>query len=137
MARRNTLASAATKTSGSVLGPALAPSNRELQSEPATNDVPHPAATRSPSVTPLRPAAESRIRKKKHPFNISIDVLEEARDAAWHIPGLSLSGICERGLERELTQLRALYTEGKRFPKREGQLLPGRPLSGPLRRRTD
>lgn len=53
-------------------------------------------------------------------------VLERAKAAAFWTPGLSLSGLVQAALLRELERLEA--ERGGPFPERRGTLTRGRPL---------
>ena len=61
------------------------------------------------------------------------DVLEQARDAAFHLAGfparLTLTKLAEHALRRELQRLKDTYNDGQDFPARTEQLKGGRPIA--------
>jgi len=61
------------------------------------------------------------------------DVLEEARDAVFHLAGfparLTLTKLAEDALRAELKRLKERYHEGKDFPGRTEDLRGGRPIA--------
>lgn len=79
---------------------------------------------------PSQPAR--RARKVPAPFHISADLLEECRDAAVALSGppvrLTLAGLAESALRRELDRLKRRHGGGADFPPRRAQLRPGRPI---------
>lgn len=72
--------------------------------------------------------AEGNGRTKvKTSFNLTPDIVEEARDAAWWAR-LTLAELAEEALRREIARLakKAGHKDGV-FPKRERELKSGRP----------
>jgi post-segregation antitoxin (ccd killing protein) len=61
------------------------------------------------------------------------DLLEEARDAAFHLAGfparLTLTQIVDDALRAELRRLREEYNAGASFPRRSSDLKGGRPIA--------
>lgn len=80
-----------------------------------------------------RSAAHPADRKVRATFHISASLLEELRDAVVALSGpparLTLAGLAEQALARELTELKRCYNEGQAFPVRSGELRPGRPIT--------
>lgn len=66
--------------------------------------------------------------KKKHSFTIhlSTELIERVKDIVYWTPGLTLSGLTQDSLE----EMAARYERknGGRFPHRQGNIKPGRPL---------
>ena len=64
---------------------------------------------------------------------LSVDALDEARNAAVHLAGyparLTLSKLVEDALRAELERLKDLYNGGKDFPSRSEDLKGGRPIA--------
>ncbi len=64
---------------------------------------------------------------------VSADMLEQARDAAFHLAGyparLTLTKIVENALGAELARLKDRYNAGKDFPRRDEDLRGGRPIA--------
>lgn len=82
------------------------------------------------SETPV--GAASLVRQKStsssQRFTIGLDgaIADRARDAVYHTPGLTLSGLIATALTRELDRLE--HERGRPFPARPGPLRPGRPV---------
>jgi hypothetical protein len=61
------------------------------------------------------------------------DILDEARDATVHLAGnparLTLTKLAENAFRAELRRLKALYNDGRDFPRREEDLRGGRPIA--------
>lgn len=53
-------------------------------------------------------------------------LFEQARDAVYWTPGLTLTGLCERGIRTEVAKLQR--KRRKPFPKRKAELKGGRPV---------
>lgn len=72
-------------------------------------------------------------RKTRATLYLTVDVLEQARDAAVYLAGyparLTLTKLAENALRAELRRLKDLYNHGKDFPKRDEDLKGGRPLA--------
>jgi hypothetical protein len=64
---------------------------------------------------------------------LPLDVLNEARDAAFHLAGfparLTLTKLAENAFRTELRRLQALYNNGQEFPRRDEELRGGRPIA--------
>jgi hypothetical protein len=64
---------------------------------------------------------------------VSADMLEQARDAAFHLAGyparLTLTKLVEDALGAELARLKERYNAGKDFPRRDCDLRGGRPIA--------
>ena len=62
-------------------------------------------------------------------LHLPLKLIERVRDAAYYVPGLTVSGIAETALSNELQHLDSDYekTYHQTIPKRTGKLSPGRP----------
>jgi len=64
---------------------------------------------------------------------VSADVLDEARNAAFHLAGypahLTLTRLADNALRAELKRLKDQYNGGEDFPQRADQLRGGRPIA--------
>jgi hypothetical protein len=64
---------------------------------------------------------------------LPLDVLDEARNAAFHLAGyparLTLTKLAENAFRTELRRLEALYNNGQQFPRRDEELRGGRPIA--------
>lgn len=71
--------------------------------------------------------------KTRATLYLSHEVIEEARNAAFHLAGypahLTLSNLAESALRRELERLKELYNNGADFPQRGENLKGGRPIA--------
>ena len=56
-----------------------------------------------------------------------MQLAEELRDAAYWIPGATLSGMIQEGMFDYLTKLRRKHSGGEPFKPRTGKLPVGRP----------
>ena len=78
----------------------------------------------------MQPRPTARVRATLY---LPQDVLEEARDAAFHLGGhpahLSLTKLAENALRQELARLKTLYNGGHDFPQRSEDLKGGRPIA--------
>ena len=72
------------------------------------------------------------VAKRQTSFNLPVDLVEQALDAAWW-GRLSLAELAEEALRREIRRLarKAGYSSGV-FPTREGNLKSGRPIRSPV-----
>ncbi|MEM1304583.1 MAG: hypothetical protein AAGG46_06785 [Planctomycetota bacterium] len=84
-----------------------------------------------PPTIPLpqaKPAAKVRAT-----LYLPAELLDEARDAAFHLAGyparMTLTKLAERAFRRELQQLKETYHDGKDFPRRTEELKGGRPIA--------
>lgn len=73
------------------------------------------------------------VPKVRATLYVSADVLDEARNAAFHLAGyparMTLTKLVENALRAELDRLKQMYLEGSGFPPREEDLRGGRPLA--------
>lgn len=144
--RRNTLPTVT--SGGGVLGPLNAAANSAASGpngtiasnlEPTVQRPTEAAPERRPQAVAPAPSATKRRadrpapRKVKFPFNLSTEVLEDARNAVMALLGTkhrtNLSRLAEEALRREIARLEKLANDGRPFPAREGELEPGRPLA--------
>ncbi len=88
-----------------------------------------PEAHRTPQTRPIR---KVRVKKVRATFHLSVDLLEELRNATVALSGpperLTLSALVEDGLRKELERLKKRYTGGRRFAPRASGLKGGRPI---------
>jgi len=74
-----------------------------------------------------------RPAKVRATLYMPLDVIEEARDAAFHLAGypahLTLAKLAERAFRAELQRLKERYNGGRDFPKRSEDLKGGRPIA--------
>jgi hypothetical protein len=75
----------------------------------------------------------SEAPKVRATLYLSAEVLDEARNAAFHLAGyparLTLTKLAENALRAELERLKDQYNAGMDFPPRAEQLKGGRPLA--------
>jgi hypothetical protein len=61
------------------------------------------------------------------------DILDVSRDATVHLAGnparLTLTKLAENAFRAELRRLKALYNDGRDFPRRDEDLRGGRPIA--------
>lgn len=73
------------------------------------------------------------VPKVRATLYVSVDVLDEARNAAFHLAGfparLTLTKLVENALRAELERLKDAYLNGCEFPPRSEDLKGGRPLA--------
>ncbi|HEY4310588.1 MAG TPA: hypothetical protein VGN12_14145 [Pirellulales bacterium] len=64
---------------------------------------------------------------------VSADLLEQARDATFHLAGyparMTLTKLVENALTAELARLKERYNAGMDFPRRDEDLRGGRPIA--------
>jgi hypothetical protein len=64
---------------------------------------------------------------------VSADLLEQARDAAYHLAGyparMTLTKLVENALGAEVARLKERYNAGMDFPRRDEDLRGGRPIA--------
>jgi len=74
----------------------------------------------------------SRPKKVRSTYHLPEDLVEELRNAALFLAGppefLTLSGLVESALRREVERLRKKHHKGKPFPQRPHDLRGGRPV---------
>jgi hypothetical protein len=72
-------------------------------------------------------------RKVRATLYLPPELLDEARDTAYHLAGypahLTLTKIAEEAFRRELERLKKLYNGGGTFPHRKEDLKGGRPIA--------
>lgn len=77
-----------------------------------------------------QPRNEPKVRATLY---LSVDVLDEARNAAVYLAGyparLTLTGLVENAVRAELRRLKDRYLDGKDFPHRQADLKGGRPIA--------
>ena len=77
--------------------------------------------------------APQTIPKIRATLYVSTDLLDEARNAAFHLAGfparMTLTKLVENALRAELLRLREAYLRGGEFPPRHEELKGGRPLA--------
>lgn len=80
-----------------------------------------------------RTQGRSEAPKVRATLYLSAEVLDEARNAAFHLAGyparLTLTKLAESALRAELERLKDQYNAGMDFPPRAEQLKGGRPLA--------
>ena len=104
-----------------------------------------PAVTRTPKTereitkTASQRAGKSPITVEPDPeapgpkvtvsLHLPLKLIERVRDAAYYVPGLTVSAIADRALSKEVAELSKEYerTYGQSIPKRTEPLRPGRP----------
>lgn len=64
-----------------------------------------------------------RVQKRRCTFHISTAIASKARDVAWWTPGLTLAGLVEIALQREIA--RREKERGAPFEPRRSELTPG------------
>jgi hypothetical protein len=73
------------------------------------------------------------LPKVRATLYVSLDVLDEARNAAFHLAGfparMTLTKLVEHALRAELMRLKEAYLDGHDFPPRSEDLKGGRPLA--------
>jgi hypothetical protein len=78
-------------------------------------------------------AGRSSSPKVRATLYVSVDMIEEARDAVYHLAGfparLTLTRLVENALAAELARLKDRYNAGKDFPRRDSDLTGGRPIA--------
>lgn len=95
-------------------------------------DVVEVAAERKPRVEVREQPARKPRRKTALPVRgkltveIDAEVLGAAKDAVYWTPGLTLAGLVDEALRREVGRREEERGEG--FPVRGGELTPGRPI---------
>jgi hypothetical protein len=103
--------------------PGSAESSVESEREQQSANVSQPAATRSSRSAP------AGVRKTRATFHLPIDLLEEARDVVYWVPGLTMANLTEEALRREIQRIKDVRNDGQDFPTRESDLKRGRPVT--------
>jgi hypothetical protein len=79
----------------------------------------------------IGPAGESP--KVRATLYLSRDVLNEARNAAFHLAGyparMTLTKLADQALRTEIARLKERYNAGQDFPERGEDLTGGRPIA--------
>ena len=91
----------------------------------------------TPTSIPLRPAMPAlepaRPAKVRATLYLPPDLLDEARDAVFHLAGyparMTLTKLAEQAFRRELQRLKDTYHDGQDFPRRTEELKGGRPIA--------
>jgi hypothetical protein len=109
------------------------PSDRRpvLRTEPTA-----PPQRPTPAPVPGHPEDRSKARKParkvRGTFSLTRELLDEIRNAAFHLSGppvrLTMASLAEMALRRELDRLKRLHNFGHDFPARTADLTVGRPL---------
>jgi hypothetical protein len=77
-----------------------------------------------------RSTSETKVRATLY---LSVDVLDEARNAAVYLAGyparLTLTSLIDNAVRAELQRLKDRYLDGKDFPNRQADLKGGRPIA--------
>ncbi len=102
-----------------VVIPGSGASDREQQSA----NVAEPAAPRFARSVP------AGVQKTRATFHLPIDLLEEARDVVYWVPGLTMANLTEEALRREIQRIKDARNDGEDFPPRESDLKRGRPVT--------
>ena len=109
----------------SLMPPARAPGEEKVREGPASSPRP---VERSPKADKVpKPTIKKKVEKKRLPAYITGALLEEARDAAYHLR-VTLSALTESAMRRELT-IQLENCGLKEFPRRSSELPTGRPLA--------
>ena len=80
----------------------------------------------SPRLSRTAPAGGQKTRAT---FHLPIDLLEEARDVVYWVPGLTMANLTEEALRREIQRVKDVRNDGQEFPTRESDLKRGRPVT--------
>lgn len=70
-----------------------------------------------------------RAQKTRATFHLPVDLLEEARDVVYWVPGLTMANLTEEALRREIQRIKDVRNNGENFPIREGDIKRGRPVT--------
>jgi hypothetical protein len=91
-------------------------------------DGPEPEPGRAEAEEPV----EDHPRKVRATYHLPEEVVEGLRDTAMHLAGppeyLTLSGLVEGALRKELERLQKKHNQGQPFPRRPHDLRGGRPV---------
>ncbi|MEM9186059.1 MAG: hypothetical protein AAGB00_06125 [Planctomycetota bacterium] len=83
-----------------------------------------------PKLRVHRPRTGAKVRATLY---LPPDLLEEARDAAFHLAGyparMTLTKLAEQAFRQELERLKKTYNHGEDFPQRTEDLKGGRPIA--------
>ncbi|SRR5713226_6326387 len=81
---------------------------------------------RTPGEHPGPHTAPARVRKERVTFQLSVDLIERARNTVYWTPGATIAGLMEDALTAHLEQVE--QKRGAPFPPRERALKTGRPI---------
>jgi hypothetical protein len=95
-------------------------------SEPASVEPTPAAAPDGAAADRAAPEAPPPAAAWRLTFHLPAAVLERAKNAVYHTPGLTLAGLGVAALTRELDRLEE--QRGEPFPPRNGPLRTGRPI---------
>lgn len=88
------------------------------------------AAPKKRATTAKKPLAKA-VKQPPKPGRVTVlispEVVERARNAAYWEPGVTVAGLIEVGLSRELDRLER--ERGESYPKRRAKLKAGRPIT--------
>lgn len=78
------------------------------------------------------PGGIAKVKKVRATFHIAADLFEQCRDAVVYLSGpplrLTLAGLADEALRRELARLQRTSNHGDPFPPRQSELKGGRPI---------
>lgn len=97
---------------------------RGAELQPAFEDSGH--AAESASMNPIATSTETKVR---FGANVPAGLKERVDNAAYWVPGMTISKLVELALEKEIRRLEKDYNEGKPFAD-HGQFRFGRPRAG-------
>lgn len=85
-----------------------------------------------PPSIPIRPL-ETKTAKVRATLYLPPELLDEARDAVFHLAGyparMTLTKLAEQAFRQELHRLKQQFNQGKDFPRRTEDLKGGRPIA--------
>ena len=102
---------------------AVIPGSGESKREQQSDNVSQPASPRSSRSAPVG------AQKTRATFHLPINLLEEARDVVYWVPGLTMANLTEEALRREIQRIKDVRNDGQDFPTRESDLKRGRPVT--------
>lgn len=102
---------------------AVIPGSGESKREQQSANVAQPTSARSSRSAP------AGVQKTRATFHLPVDVLEEARDVVYWVPGLTMANLTEEALRREIQRIKDVKNNGENFPTRESDLKRGRPVT--------
>jgi hypothetical protein len=70
----------------------------------------------------------TRTVKKPTAFNLPEDLLEQARNTVFWVPGLTMAKLAEEGIRDAISKYQRKHNNGKPFPARQENLRAGRPV---------
>ena len=74
-------------------------------------------------------SGQAAVQKTRATFHLPINLLEEARDVVYWVPGLTMANLTEEALRREIQRIKDVRNDGEDFPTRESDLKRGRPVT--------